>query len=317
MKILTLTMNPTIDINSQVDQVKPEKKLRCKQPNYEPGGGGLNVSRAIHELGGSSAAMYLAGGANGKLLGQLLDQEGITQQQIPIENLTRENFHIREAFGDQQFRFAMPGPEVGKDEWQKCLQYIQNQNPKPKYIVASGSLPPGVPHDFYARLSQIAKNQKIQIIIDTTGEPLRMAVEEGVFLIKPNMREVNDLIGKDVENEIELKKVARDILKQGNSEVIVISLGAGGAFVVTREKCEHLRSPTVPIKSKVGAGDSMIAGIVLALTRGEKLIDAVKYGVAAGAAAVMTPGTELCRHDDVEQIYRQMIENDKAGELHV
>ncbi len=306
MKILTLTMNPTIDINSQVDRVKPDKKLRCKQPQYQPGGGGLNVSRAIRKLGGSSEAVYLSGGANGKLLGQLLEQEGIVHSQVVIENLTRESFHIRETSGNQQFRFTMPGPEVLKEEWEKCLQQIQTKKSKPDYIVASGSLPPGVPNDFYARLAQISKNHQIQIILDTTGEPLRMAVEEGVFLIKPNMREVKDLIGKDVENEIELKKVAVDILKQGNSEVIVISLGAGGAFVVTSDKCEHLRSPTVPIKSKVGAGDSMIAGIVLALPRGKKLIDAVKYGVAAGAAAVMTPGTELCRLDDVENIYQQM-----------
>ncbi|MBD3288157.1 hexose kinase [candidate division KSB1 bacterium] len=306
MKILTLTMNPTIDINSRVDQVVAEKKLRCEQPDYEPGGGGINVSRAIRKLGGKSEAMYLSGGANGNLLGQLLDKEEITQSQVAIGKLTRENFHIRETSGSQQFRFAMPGPEVEEEEWESCLEQVRSKNPKPEFIVASGSLPPGVPDDFYARLAKQCKDAGIHFILDTAGKSLRIAFEQGVFLIKPNMREIQDIIDKEIENEYQLKEIAGTLLNKANSEVIVISLGAGGALVITKDDCSHLRSPTVPIKSKVGAGDSMTAGIVLALSRSNKLIDAVKFGVAAGAAAVMTPGTELCRREDAERIYNQM-----------
>ncbi len=307
MQNITLTMNPTIDMNSQVDQVLAERKLRCHAPRYEPGGGGINVSRAIKKLGGESIALYLAGGSNGKYLTELLDDEDIENTPIPIQGTTRENIIIREESSDQQFRFGMPGSEIFEQEWQQCLDELEKFIVNADYLIASGSLPGGAPEDFYARVADMGNRHDVRVIIDTTGEPLCSAVETGVFMIKPNIRELEALAGRKIETESQLETVAKQLLAKNQSEVVVVSLGAGGAFLVSEELNEHLRSPTVPIRSKVGAGDSMVAGIVLSLARGKSLIKSVQYGMAAGAAAVMTPGTELCKKEDTEKLFERMI----------
>jgi 6-phosphofructokinase 2 len=302
--IATLTMNPAIDKNSSVEQVIPEWKLRCKPPGHEPGGGGINVSRAIHRLDGQSVALYTAGGATGQMLQELLGYEGIINHRpIQIENLTRQNLTVLEESSGRQYRFAMPGPMLRDAEWRQCLDEVAILEPKTGYIVASGSLPPGAPNDFYARMASIAKEMGSRVIVDTSGEPLRLAAREGVYLLKPNLRELRQLAGRDLEDEAQQEAAAREIVESGQAEVVVVSLGAAGALLVSAAGQERLRSPTVPIRSRVGAGDSMVAGIVLALARGASLSDAVRYGVAAGAAAVMTPGTELCRREDVERLY--------------
>lgn len=297
-------MNPAIDANTSVEQVIAEEKMLCRRPTHEPGGGGINVSRAIRKLGGESIALYTSGGANGRLLQELLDREGLNQYPIPIKDMTRENFIVFEEVSQRQFRFGVTGPTLSEEEWQDCLSTLKNIRPKPEYIVASGSLPPGVPDDFYARVVRIAKELGARIIVDTTGEPLHLAAREGVFLIKPNMRELQDLFKKEMMEESQIQELAADFIKKGRCQVVVVSLGAAGALMVTAEGTKHLRTPTVPIKSKVGAGDSMVGGIVLSLARGWSMTDAVRYGVAAGAAAVMTPGTELCRKEDTDRLYQ-------------
>jgi 6-phosphofructokinase 2 len=306
MSIVTVTINPCIDKSTGIDNVVPERKLRCDPPSYEPGGGGINVSRAIRKLGGSSIAYYLTGGQIGHMLDRLLDDENIASERMPIEGLTRENLIVYEKATGQQYRFGMPGPKVREKELERCIERISGIHPPPEYIVASGSLPPGVPDDFYGRIARRAREIKAKLILDTSGEPLRSALEEGVYLIKPNLRELGLLAGGDVEDESNHVELAEAIIREGKSEIVVVSLGAAGALLVWGNGCERLRAPTVPIKSKVGAGDSMVGGIVLALDRGSSVPDAVRFGVAAGAAAVMTPGTELCRRDDTERLYEQM-----------
>jgi 6-phosphofructokinase 2 len=197
----------------------------------------------------------------------------------------------------------MPGPEATEDEWRACIQKIRIMDPFPEYIVASGSIPPGIPEDFYAQIARLAKENTSRFILDSTGAPLRRALEEGIYLIKPNLGEFKTLAKKEVEQEIHQVALARRIIHKGQSKAVVVSLGAAGVLMVWKDGCERLHAPTVPIKSKVGAGDSMVAGIVLALERGESLEKAVRFGVAAGAAAVMTPGTELCRKEDTERLY--------------
>jgi len=306
MSILTLTVNPCIDKSSSIENVVPERKLRCEKPKYEPGGGGVNVSRAIHKLGGTSTAVYLAGGPVGRMLDMLLEHENITYERQTIEGLTRQNLIVYERATQQQYRFGMPGPHVREEEWKQCLKQISQINSTPKYVVASGSLPPGVPENFYGKVAQLAKDMNAGLILDTTGAPLRLAVEEGVYMIKPNLRELKALAAKELDEESHQVALARQIIQKGQSETVVVSLGAAGALLVWRDGCERLRAPTVPIRSKVGAGDSMVAGMVLALDRGESLLSAVRFGVAAGAAAVMTGGTELCRRDDTERLYAGM-----------
>jgi 6-phosphofructokinase 2 len=304
--ILTITMNPTIDISTRIDRVAPERKLRCEAPRYEPGGGGINVSRAIHKLGGASTAFYTSGQAHGQMLESLLDQEALDHRPTPVAKSTRQSFTVYETSSGQQFRFSTPGPELQEAEWMQCLNELSALEPLPDFLVASGSIPPGVPHDFYARLARFAKEAGIRMILDATAEPLTLAVREGVYMIKPNLREFRALAEGDIADEAQQEELARQIIGSGQSVVVVVSLGAAGALLVQAEGSRRLRAPTVPIQSKVGAGDSTVAGIVLSLSRGASLLDSVKFGLAAGAAAVMTPGTELCRREDARRLFRSM-----------
>lgn len=306
--IATLTINPAIDKSSAVAQVVAEWKLRCDPPVYEPGGGGVNVSRAIRKLGGDSMALYTAGGLSGMMLRDLLESEGLCHRAISITGFTRENFIVREKSTGQQYRFGMPGPMLAEAGWRRCLEEIANLPSRFDYLVARGSLPPGVPPDFYGQLARLAKKRNVRLILDTSGEALRLAVEEGVFLIKPNLREFAELTGQEMVDESQQKQLARELAATAGSELVVISLGAAGVLVATAGGTERVRAPLVPIISKVGAGDSTVAGMVLALAQGKSWREAVRFGVAAGAAAVMTPGTELCRREDAERLYDQIMQ---------
>lgn len=305
-RICTITMNPAIDKNSAIENVIAERKLRCEEPRYEPGGGGINVSRAIAKLGGESIAFYLAGGPPGRMLHQLVEEEAVPSEPIPTEGLTRENLIIYENSTGLQYRFGMPGPRIHEKEWEALLDRLTACEPKPEFIVASGSLPPGVPVDFYARVARVMRQFGTKTVVDTSGEALARAVDAGVYLIKPNLRELKALTGRSLSGEEEQEELARGIVEKGGSEVVVVSLGAAGALATWKDGWGRVRAPTVPIKSKVGAGDSMVAGIVLGLERGLNIPDAIRFGVAAGAAAVMTPGTELCRREDTESLYRRI-----------
>jgi 6-phosphofructokinase 2 len=305
--IVTMTMNPTIDKSSSVAHVVAERKLYCKPPRFDPGGGGVNVCRAIKKLGGESKLLYPAGGLTGKRLQELLDQEGLDHLPFPIEGLIRESLVILEESTGRQYRFGMPGPEFQKHEWEQSLNALSAVKPTPDYLVGSGSLPPGVPTDFYARVARGGKERGAKVIIDVSGEAMKAALKEGVYLIKPNIREFRALVEKEIKEESQIKAEAQRMVKSGRCEVLVISLGAAGALMVSEEITEHLLPPTVPIVSKVGAGDSMVAGIALSLARGRPLKESVLFGVAAGAAAVMTPGTELCRREDAERLFESMV----------
>ena len=301
--ISTLAMNPTIDKSTSIERVVSEQKLRCETPRYDPGGGGVNVARAIRKLGGEARAFFTAGQASGRILQELLEQEKIKTHPIPIEDQTRESFTVYENATGQQYRFSVPGPELSEAEWQNCLDDFCGQNPKPEYIVVSGSIPRGVPEDFYARIAKIAGQNGTRMILDATGGPFLQGVREGVFLMKPNLREFKILAENDLTDESQYIELARQLVTSGQSEVVVVSLGAAGALLIEQRGYRRLCAPVVSIQSKVGAGDSMTAGIVLGLDRGYSMAEAARFGVAAGAAAVMSPGTELCRRKDTERLF--------------
>jgi 6-phosphofructokinase 2 len=242
----------------------------------------------------------------GDILQHLLDREELDHQSVRIESWTRENFIALDESTGLQYRFGLPGPDITESEWRRFIDAVEQMRPPPEYLVASGSLPPGVPEDFYARLAETARSIDARYIVDTSGPALRRALEAGVYLLKPNLRELRQLTDQPLEHEREQKAAARQLIREGKSEVIILSLGAAGALLVTEDYAEHLRSPTVPIRSKVGAGDSMVGGIVAGLARGYDIRRAALYGISAGAAAVMSPGTELCRAEDVDQLFQQL-----------
>ena len=305
-RVTTLTVNPAIDKSTRVEQVMPEKKLRCERPRREPGGGGVNVSRAIQRLGGTSMLLYLGGGPTGDILEHLLAGEGVAARKIPIRGWTRENLVVFEERSGQQFRFGMPGPEVRPEEWQECLEVLGGVDVAPDYLVASGSLAPGLPDDFYRRVAGVVVKAGSRLVVDTSGQALRELAGAEVFLIKPNIRELQDLAGRELVDEKSQVDAARQAIDHGFCSVVALSLERGGALAITADETVRVLAPTVPIRSKVGAGDSMVAGMVLAFARGMDLGDALRFGVAAGAAAVMTDGSELCRREDTERLYEEL-----------
>jgi len=299
--IVTLTMNPTIDASTTTSHVEPDRKLRCAEPVREPGGGGLNVSRAIKNLGGESVAIWTSGGLTGKLLDELLRKEGIDHRAIHVPGLTRENLIVYEKSTGRQYRFGMPGPHMIADEACRVCEMLRSFDMT--YLVASGSLPPGLGDGWYGRIAKCAAAQNARFILDTHGSALQEALKVGAWLIKPNHRELCELTGCDIENEQQLEVSARRLIQDGSVEHVLVSLGAAGAILVSAEGSAFLRSPTVPIRSVVGAGDSMLAGLTWSLYQGHDIQEAARYAVAAGAAAVMTPGTGLCRREDVDRLY--------------
>ncbi len=308
MNILTLTMNPTIDISARAEHVAANRKIRCSAPANDPGGGGINASVAMKELGCESTAVFPCGGPPGDTLQQLLRRRGISHILIAIEGWTRQNLTVYEDSSGDEFRFLMPGPTLSEEERKACLESLRKEEPAPEYIVASGSFPPDVPPDFVRKLVATANKRGARLVVDTSGEALQTAVMEGVFLIKPNFREFKELLDSlevtqpDIENESGLEKALEHLVTRRHCEVVVLSLGAGGVALATADGIARYRAPTVPIASRVGAGDSTIAGIMTGLSRGDNIRDAVRLGIAAGSAAVMTPGTELCRREDVERL---------------
>ncbi len=301
-KIVTLTFSPCIDKSTSVQSLIPEKKLLCSVPIMEPGGGGINVARAIKKLGGEASAAYPSGGYTGKFFTQLLEKENITSIIIDTVHETRENIIVVDESTNNQYRFGMPGTELLKNEWQACLKAVEGIK-NAEFIIASGSLPPGVPLDIYAQLAKIAKQNKAKLIIDASGEALKKALEEGIYLLKPNLGELSALVGEKELQPNAVKDVAQSIVAQGNCEVMVVSMGAAGAMLVTKDIVKTVTPPPVVRKSTVGAGDSMVAGITFYLSKGKSLIEAVQYGVACGTAATMNDGTELCKKQDVDKLF--------------
>jgi 6-phosphofructokinase 2 len=301
-KIVTITYSPCIDKSTSVPSIFPDKKLRCSLPKLEPGGGGINVARAIKKIGGEAIAIFPSGGYTGKYFNYLLEKENISSVIIETSSETRENIIVLDESTNNQYRFGMPGTSLSENEWKQSLCAVEKINDT-EFIIASGSLPPGVPLDIYARLAKIARNNNSKFIVDTSGEALKQAVDEGVYLLKPSIGELCALVDKKHLLQAEVKEVASGIIAKGKCEVIVVSMGEQGAMLVTGEVAEIISPPAVIKKSTVGAGDSMLGGIVFFLSEGKSLLEAVQYGVACGTAATMNAGTELCRKVDADRLF--------------
>ncbi len=306
--IATITMNPALDVTSTTDRIIATEKLRCTAPRHDPGGGGINVARAVRALGGDAIAVFPVGGLVGQRLQQLLNEEQVPVLPVTIAESCRQSFMIDEGETGLQFRFIMPGPSMSAIEQEGCLDRLTSLEPKPRYVVGSGSLPPGVSIDFYARLAERVRTLGAQLIVDTSGEALRQAGCDRIYLLKPSLRELQLLLAREIKDEAQQESAARELVKSGRCEVAVLSLGAAGALVATVEGCWRFAAPTVRVRSTVGAGDSMVAGIVLSLVRGLSILEAVRFGVAAGGAALMRPGTELCDRKDTERLLAQTCE---------
>ena len=216
-----------------------------------------------------------------------------------------------------QYRFGLPGAQAEEDELEQCLQAIRDLPDEVEYLVASGSLPPGASDDFYGRVVQITQQKNIECVIDTSGKALLKAAEMGVCLMKPNLSELSSLAGKEHISAMQQEEIAKHVIEQGKAKMLVVSLGPRGAMLATENMIKYMVPPTVKQSSTVGAGDCMVAGMVLSLSRKENLGEVLKWGVAAGTAATMTPGTQLCRKEDVVEIYNWLAKKESEGPLKI
>jgi len=300
--IVTFTPNPAVDVSTSVERIIPTHKLRCAPSRRDPGGGGVNVARVVKRLGGEVVAVYPLGGATGRLLSQLVAREGVPSHVCEIADETREDFSVQEESSGKQYRFVLPGPLVTEPEWRACLDCLRSCEVRPGFVVASGSLPRGVPDDFYARAAQIAKGWGARFVLDTSGPPLRAALEEGVYLCKPNLGELSELVGMELDDEASWIHASAQLVDRGQAEIVALSLGHHGALLSSRHVTLRAQPlPIVPVSS-VGAGDSFLGAMVFALAGGIDLDLAFRYGVAAGSSAVLNPGTELCRAEDTVRL---------------
>ncbi|MFP4115357.1 MAG: 1-phosphofructokinase family hexose kinase [Spirochaetota bacterium] len=312
-QILTLTMNPAIDKSAHVDRVTADVKLRARDVRRDPGGGGINVSRAIAYLGGSSRTAYVCGGMEGEMLDDLLQVDAIEREPLRVAASIRENLTVTDESTETQYRFGMPGPELTAAEVRHIEKRVVELIDRDTILVASGSLPPGAPDDFYAGLARHAGDRGARIIVDTSGEALIRAIEAGVYLVKPNLHELGVILGEaDLEGP-RIREAAEELVASGRAEHVLVSLGSAGALLATRGATKQYGAPTVSVRSRIGAGDSMIGGIAWSLARGEDVDTATRWGIAAGAAAVMTPGTELCRGDDARRLFNEVAQTRTSG----
>ncbi len=303
-RITTLTINPAIDVSWEVDDLVPIRKLRSSSGRIFPGGGGINVSRVIGILGGESTAVLTRGGLTGSLLTDLLDDFDINRRVVKIKGQTRLAATVFERSSGHEFRVTPPGPELTEHEWEAFLDAVAKLNGN--YVVCTGSLPRGVPNDFYARVAAVAKERGGKVVLDTSGRALFEALKEGVYVVKPNQRELEHLVGRKAATPAEQEDVARQIVAEGKAEIVALTLGADGALLVWKDGVKRLPSPHVEVVSAVGAGDSFVGGLTFGLAVERSIEDAFALAVAAGAAAVMTPGTELCRREDVDRLYAEL-----------
>ncbi len=303
-RIVTLTLNPAIDGAAEAEKVRPIRKIRTWDERYDPGGGGINAAQVIKELGGSALAIYLSGGVTGPILDDLVRSSGIESRHIPIAGPTRISYTVHERSTGQEFRFVPEGPDVTEEEWTACLSVLDGIDGD--YLLASSSLPRGVPSDFYARVSAIAARKGMKLVLDTSGGALRLAVGKGLYLIKPSLGEMEDLVGRKLPAPQDQDAVVRDLIASGAAEIIALTLGQNGALLGTRDTLLRIEGVKVTPKSAVGAGDSFLGAMTLGLARGWPVEEAFAFGMAAGTGAVLTAGTELCRRADVERLYREL-----------
>ena len=302
--IITLTLNPALDISTSVDVVAPTHKLRCGPATAEAGGGGVNVARVAGRLGADTLAVLPIGGATGQRLSSQLDAEAVPHLGVAFEGETRQSFTVNETSTGHQFRFVVPGDEIDQATLDQCHDDVLAVAAPASCLVVSGSMPEGVPEGFLNELITAVDALGTKVVVDTSGPALVEAIMSPSRLVKPSARELSAAVGRDLITEADIQAGLFELMGRARCGAIVVSIGSGGAMALDRDEgFMRMSAPVVRVASAVGAGDSMVAGMTTVLARGGAIGDAVRLGIAAGTAAVLTPGSALCSADDVEAMY--------------
>jgi 6-phosphofructokinase 2 len=308
LTVATITMSPSVDYTLSIPHMMPEEKLRASVDATEPGGGGVQVARALRRLDEAVEAIVTLGGDTGSTLANLLHAEGVPVHAIHVNANTRPSLTI--FVEDQRVNFRIVG-EAGvqtEDEWRQVLDRLNEFESLPPYIVLSGSFPPGVPNSLVGEIADLCRHRRSRLVFDGSGEALRVAVESKVDLIKPSKEELADLVDEDgYDPDFDYRAAARRIVDSGVPR-LVVSLGGAGTYVLSAAGDEaRMRPPKIEVASTVAAGDSTVAGLVAGLTRGLPLIDSVRLGTACGTGTCLHRGSQLFTHEDVTRILPQIV----------
>lgn len=302
--IMTVTLNPALDIATSTARVVAGPKLRCDPPRHDPGGGGINVSRVITRLGGESTAFVALGGATGERLAALLDGEGTTYRRHAAPGETRESFAIHDREADVQYRFVLPGADWGADAAAAVVAAIVDEAAEGALVVLSGSLPSGMPEDTPAVIAGRLARKSGRLILDTSGAVLARAArpDTPVHVLRMDENEAEALAGARLKTRGDSADFAESLIRQRAAEIVLVARGPDGSVMATATERHFVKAAEVPVKSKVGAGDSFLAAFTLALARLKPLPEALQEGMAAASAAVMTEATDLCRAEDATRL---------------
>jgi 6-phosphofructokinase 2 len=304
-RLITLTLNPALDLAADADSVVPTHKIRMHHEHADPGGGGVNVARVIHELGGDTLAVLAAGGASGRVLEEMLDEAGVPRRSVLIKGRTRVSLNVLDAGSGLEYRFVPEGPTLSDDEFRAFLAAMEQA--QGEWLIASGSLPHGVPDDAYARMARIAARQGRRFVLDTSGVALKAALHQGgMELIKPSLGELEHFAARDLKDPAAQDAEAMALVRRGAARMVAVTLGRDGALMATSDGVVRMPAMDVPMQSSVGAGDAFLGAMALALSRGAAPMDALAWGTAAGATAIACAGTARLRRDDVEARYREL-----------
>jgi 6-phosphofructokinase 2 len=304
-RLITLTLNPALDLAADADWVVPTHKIRMHHEHADPGGGGVNVARVVHELGGDVLAILAAGGASGRVLEEMLDEVGVKRRSVLIKGRTRVSLNVLDGKSGLEYRFVPEGPTLSDDEFRDVLAAVEAV--QGEWLIASGSLPHGVPDNAYAQVARIAARKGQRFVLDTSGVALQAALDQGgLELVKPSLGELEHLVGRPLHNPADQDAEAMALVRRGAARLVACTLGHDGALLATPDGVLRMAAMDVPMKSSVGAGDAFLAAAILALARGASPSHALAWGTAAGAAAIACAGTARLRRADVEERYRQL-----------
>jgi 6-phosphofructokinase 2 len=296
MTILTVTLNPALDLETTTPSVVPGEKLRCADPTRDPGGGGINVARAVIQLGGQATALVAAGGPAGAALIEMLTARGVPVEPLPAPGEMRQNLSVIEGATGRQFRFIFPGPTWAASDLEAVTRALSARARSGDWLVLSGSLPPGVPAGALVDLVRRLTGQGVRVVADTSGAALVALAEAGTGLavLRMDFEESVALAACPLPTAADSAGFAADLVTKGAAEVVIVARGAEGSVLADRTGRWMAPAADVPVVSRTGAGDSFVAGAVLALSRGLPLSEVLAHGCAAASAAVTTPATDLC-----------------------
>lgn len=307
--ILTVTLNPALDLSTAADEIRPDQKLRCDKPLVDPGGGGINVSRAIKIMGGSSTALVALGGATGTRIADMLKSDGLSVQRLTAPGETRQSLAVTDRLTGGQYRFVLPGPEWHKAHVSDMTAAISEAARAGGWVIVSGSNPPGVPAGFEQMLTVRLKNSGAKLLVDTSGEALRVLAGSStpVDVLRMDSHEAEELSGRPLPLRADSAAFAAGLVRDGAAKSVIVARGADGSVIAGEDGAWHAEAARVSVVSAVGAGDSFVAGFVLAMARDWPVADALALGAAAASAAVMTPATDLCHAHDVDRFYQHRV----------